>query len=81
MDKFSKRFDQEGGGGLYSDFKEKEFNFQDGGGKDESTNSNNWKKLYLVIQLENKKLIRENKKLMKENQILMTENKNLKSKS
>ena len=50
MYNFGSRFDQESGSELYSNIREDENNLQDGGGKDSSTNSDNWKKLYLFVR-------------------------------
>ena len=64
MDSFSKRFEQDGGN-LY-DLRLKETNTkQDGGGNKTklSPRSENWKKKFLEIQLENKSLKAENKRL------------------
>ena len=66
MDSFSKRFEQDGGN-LY-DLKLKETDIkQDGGGNKTklSPRSENWKKKFLEIQLENKSLKAENKRLKK----------------
>jgi hypothetical protein len=66
MDSFSKRFEQDGGN-LY-DLKLKENDTkQDGGGNKTklSPRSENWKKKFLEIQLENKSLKAENKRLKK----------------